>query len=330
MSKLLKPPRLSPASRTAFRIAAIYAIVALSWIFFSDELLRFLTGVPATYSLLQTIKGSFFVATTATLLYWLGYRHASAIERYAERLATMREINKGILGVLSAHAPAETAYAALGRIRRLMACKRGDVVLFDFAAQTFTRLVMDLNGETEMQVGQSYPLAAFGDLGPLQRGEIMKADDLTLRQDLSDLDRQLLQEGIRSYIRVPLMVKGELIGSLNLASDRPRFFSKEHIEVASEVADQLAIAIRQAQLYEDLQKSNNKLAEALQAKDEMLQNVSHELRTPLTHIRGYSDLLLDGVMGALNSEQRHALSIIQNRTQVLTLLVDDLLTPSDT
>ncbi len=58
----------------------------------------------------------------------------------------------------------------------------------------------------------------------------------------------------------------------------------------------------------------------------MLQNVSHELRTPLTHIQGYSDLLLDGIMGALSPEQHHALSVIRSRAQILTLLVDDLLT----
>ncbi len=323
MGTMLKPPKLSPQARASFRVAGLYAIAALLWILFSDELLRFLTGVPATYSLLQTIKGSFFVATTATLLYWLGYRHTSAVERYTERLAALREIDKGIL---NARAPTETAYAALSHMQRLIACQRGGVVLFDFAAQTFTRLAMDLNGEADIQVGKSYPLAAFGDLGALQRGEIMKVDDLTRCQNLSDLDRQLLQEGMRSYIRIPLMVKGELIGSLNLSSDRPRFFSKEHLEIAREVADQLTVAIQQAQLHDDLQESNSKLAEALRAKDEMLQNVSHELRTPLTHIQGYSDLLLDGIMGALSPEQHHALSVIRSRAQILTLLVDDLLT----
>jgi PAS domain S-box-containing protein len=455
MGKMLRPSKLSPARRVAFKIAGIYAVVALLWILFSDEIIRVLTVVPSSFSLAQTLKGSFFVATTATLLYWLVYRdivvirrsqetlteseeryrelienandiiythdlagsftslnkagekvsgytrdeilkmnitqvvipeHVALIhqmlerklagegatvyelqmvakdgrrialevstrliyqgeqpigtqgiarditerkqaeevlQRYTERLTTMREIDRGIL---SARAPDEIAYAALSRIRRLIACQLSSVIFFDFTTQTFLRLVMDLSGESSLELGKPYPLAAFGDIGILQRGEVMKADDLAAQQDLPDLDRQLLSEGTRSYIRIPLITEGELLGSLNLGADRSSFFSNEVIEIAHEVADQLAIAIRQAKLYKNLQRTNTKLAEAVQAKDEMLQNVSHELRTPLTHIRGYSDILLDGVMGDLSNEQRHALAIIQSRAQVLTLLVNDLLT----
>jgi signal transduction histidine kinase len=84
-------------------------------------------------------------------------------------------------------------------------------------------------------------------------------------------------------------------------------------------AGQLEKAVRTA--YE----KNLQLESALQAKDTMLQNVSHELRTPLVLIIGYSELLLDGVPGNLNSDQQRALTVIRDRSFALSHLVDNLL-----
>lgn len=65
--------------------------------------------------------------------------------------------------------------------------------------------------------------------------------------------------------------------------------------------------------------------EAERAKSEFVSTVSHELRTPMTSIKGYTDLLIKGVVGALTNEQLNFLSIIKDNTDRLTVLVDDLL-----
>src|SRR5207249_10893352 len=48
----------------------------------------------------------------------------------------------------------------------------------------------------------------------------------------------------------------------------------------------------------------------LKFKDELLSHVSHELRTPLTSIHQFATLLLDGLAGELNPEQREHLASI--------------------
>lgn len=53
-----------------------------------------------------------------------------------------------------------------------------------------------------------------------------------------------------------------------------------------------------------------------------VQNVSHELRTPLSIIQGYAELLRDGSLGALASEQQEVVGIILNRAYELRTLVD--------
>jgi len=69
-----------------------------------------------------------------------------------------------------------------------------------------------------------------------------------------------------------------------------------------------------------------RLQAAVHAKDEMIQNVSHELRTPLTHIKGYTELLIDGVLGELNADQRQAMVTINKKADTLARLVNGLLT----
>jgi signal transduction histidine kinase len=60
-------------------------------------------------------------------------------------------------------------------------------------------------------------------------------------------------------------------------------------------------------------------------KDEFVQTVSHELRTPLTFVKGYLELLLEGMMGEVSAEQRDALQIIFQRTESIIRLVSDII-----
>jgi signal transduction histidine kinase len=179
--------------------------------------------------------------------------------------------------------------------------------------------------ETDIEPVRRLPLQEFKNIWKLQRGEVLAVEDLLAQSELSSVESRLLGNGIRSYISVPLIADTEAIGSLNLRWDRPHAFTQEDTEIAREVANQLAVAIRQAQLDKKLRQTNAALQKAMKAKDEMVQNVSHELRTPLTHIIGYSEILTDGVLGAIDEEQLYAINVIHDRARALSELVDTLL-----
>jgi len=59
---------------------------------------------------------------------------------------------------------------------------------------------------------------------------------------------------IRSFLGVPLIVRERLIGLLAIDAREPNYFTDDHVRVASAFADQVAIAIENAQLYNDLQE----------------------------------------------------------------------------
>ncbi|OQY18635.1 MAG: hypothetical protein B6I34_10445 [Anaerolineaceae bacterium 4572_32.1] len=74
-----------------------------------------------------------------------------------------------------------------------------------------------------------------------------------------------------------------------------------------------------------LQEANRRLREADRLKNEFVANMSHELRTPLNSIIGFARVILNGIDGPLNEEQRTDLTAIYTSGQHLLSLVNDIL-----
>jgi signal transduction histidine kinase len=74
-----------------------------------------------------------------------------------------------------------------------------------------------------------------------------------------------------------------------------------------------------------LKESNDRLKELDKLKSNFLATVSHELRTPLTSVIGYSDMLLEGLAGAMNDEQRDYVKTIMDKGETLLSLITQIL-----
>jgi len=96
----------------------------------------------------------------------------------------------------------------------------------------------------------------------------------------------------------------------------------------SAVANYAALRV----LHDDLEKRRHE-AEALNAelrtldgmKSDLLANVSHELQTPLVSIRGYTEMILKGRLGAINDEQKKGLTLSLKNIDRLIAMIDNLL-----
>ena len=126
-------------------------------------------------------------------------------------------------------------------------------------------------------------------------------------QDISDAERKWLA-GLNVDIYLPIYAKKEWIGLLALGPKRSgdRYFDDE-IVLLSTLADQTAVALENARLFDDLRARtreikqlntdlatvNHELARMGKAKTDFIDIASHELRTPLTQVRGYTDILED-------------------------------------
>ena len=88
-----------------------------------------------------------------------------------------------------------------------------------------------------------------------------------------------------SLIRIPLLAEGNRIGALNLTADDVQTFTAEHVEIAHEVADSLAVAIRHAQLNEQLQVENVYLLEELERNFQEIVGASPAMRKVLQDVQ---------------------------------------------
>jgi signal transduction histidine kinase len=106
----------------------------------------------------------------------------------------------------------------------------------------------------------------------------------------------------------------------------------ENLEAASP-AEETRLRAREAlQVAESLrqhcQTGMDELAEqiqeAQQAKHKFTSHVTHELRLPLTSIRGYTDLLRQGITGPVTEQQLNFLNVIKNNVERMSALISDL------
>jgi PAS domain S-box-containing protein len=174
-----------------------------------------------------------------------------------ERLTILHQIEQGILAARSAEEIADTS---LQQIQRLIPCQRISLAVFDYEADEAVLFAIVLHDDGPADIGRRIPLSAFSSLETLKQGEHYVLEDLLAVEDLTAVERQRLEEeGIRSYVNVPLIVRDKLIGSLNLAATQPNPWQPEHLEIAHEIADQLAIAVEQTRLLAAAERRANEL-----------------------------------------------------------------------
>ncbi len=174
-----------------------------------------------------------------------------SLQQFAERLATLHAIDRSIL---STQPLANTVQNALDYITPSFSCTRSSVTLFDFENQKARLLAAYTDSGSAITTGDQIPLETFIAINKLRRGEIHITPDLGALSQRPPIMQTLYNEGVRSYMNVPLLAQEELIGSLNLGSRKPNAFTREHQEIALEVANQLAVAIRQDRLYEETRR----------------------------------------------------------------------------
>lgn len=133
----------------------------------------------------------------------------------------------------------------------------------------------------------------------------------------------------RAELVVPLRIGKRVLGVLDLQSDRANAFDEEDVLALQGLADQLAIAIRNADLFEAIQQARRLADEANRYKSVFLSNMSHELRTPLSVIIGHTQAMIsptaDIYSTPLPDEYANDLETVRKNGEHLLALISDIL-----
>jgi signal transduction histidine kinase len=248
---------------------------------------------------------------------------ATALERRQEALTSLYEVGQEIVSILNLDQLLESI---LDRATILVGAERGFLVLWDPDRDTFAVAVarrFDRGEVDDAQIEISH--------GIIRRVLAHREAVVTTNAQEDPrfrTSRSIITYQIRSVLATPLIAKEELIGAIYVDTRiSVRLFDQDDLALLSAMANQAAVAIRLARLYEDLQTRNQELQEALgelqETQDELIRaerlsvvgrmaaTIIHDLKSPLTVIQGYAGLL---ARDTLEPETRQRYSKIITRS----------------
>lgn len=193
---------------------------------------------------------------------------------YELRLKSLRAIGRAIR---AAHAPEITARTALRHIRRLVPCAQAIVLAFDLDIAE----AVVLAASPDRAAGARRPLGASDIADVLHRSRPYMVGDIDAVSQLPPLALSFIPDGMRSFIRAPLVAGGQMIGSIDVVARAPNAFQDHHVESICEVADQLAIAFQHNQLVDQVRANSARLRalshQILEVQENERRHIAREL-----------------------------------------------------
>jgi len=142
--------------------------------------------------------------------------------------------------------------SALDKVLELMKGDTGGILLLDEESQTLSYRVYRglseefVKGIAGLRLGEGIAGKAA------QLGEPIYVDNIS--EDPRLTRSVVIKEGLRAFASVPLQSKNKVLGVMNITSHSIRRFTPEDIQLLNSIGNQIAIAIENARLYNDVQR----------------------------------------------------------------------------
>src|SRR5215475_658893 len=271
-------------------------------------------------ALLQTFADQAVIAIENVRLFKELEVRTHELTQSVEQLTALGEVSRAVTSTLDV----ETVLSIVGLRARQLASADGCVIYeYDAASEQFRVRATDNLDAVYAEALRSLPIGK----GEGISGHAAEIRDPFQVADITDPDAYqsrvrdvTIQGGYRAALAVPLLREDEIIGGLILIRKTPGSFSAEVIETLKTFATQVALAIQNARLFEEIANKSRQLEAASRHKSEFLANMSHELRTPLNAIIGFSEVLNERMFGDLNAKQEEYLKDIHASGQHLLSL----------
>jgi GAF domain-containing protein/DNA-binding response OmpR family regulator len=276
-------------------------------------------------TLLETFADQAVIAIENARLFAELQARTRQLGQSVDELTALSEVTQAVSSTLDLQ---EVLARILAQARRLSASDGG--VLFEYDAQADA---FHLRAAEQVDERRAALLRA----APLRRGEGAVGRAATTRAPVqipdirvegayqSRLRDALVAAGYRALLAVPLLREDQVLGGLVLNRRQPGEFPAGVVALMQTFASQSALAIQNARLFRELEEKGRQLEEASRHKSEFLAVMSHELRTPLNAVIGFSEVLIERMVGDLNERQEAYLEDILASGRHLLSLINDIL-----
>ncbi|MBI5642731.1 MAG: GAF domain-containing protein [Deltaproteobacteria bacterium] len=198
---------------------------------------------------MKGVAHQFSTALGQAKLYRYSVDKAMELSHKIETIQVMHEIDRSILSTLE---PQEILENSVMMITRLITADRVTVALVDEEKQGF--IFSSGFGVTSIPKGSFIPFSETSGTEVIYSGRPQYISDMGEMKSPFPLERKFLKEGFLSHIRVPLVVKGEVIGVLTVGSKRKSAYTPEDLQTLEKIASQISVALENSRLVADLQE----------------------------------------------------------------------------
>src|SRR3989442_633267 len=194
--------------------------------------------------------------------------HQQDLPRERDRLRLLLEVNNAVVSRLDLR---DVFAATAASLRRVIPHVLASLYLYDPDNEVVSRHALDSpSGKGLLQEGFVGPIDSTPAGPAIRTGKPALFDEDDLKRLQSDVGRLLLEEGVKSGCCVPLKSHNRLLGTLNIASLHSGAFSQDDVDLLSQVANQIAIAVENALAYRQIEELKDKLnKEKLYLEDEI-------------------------------------------------------------
>jgi signal transduction histidine kinase len=241
------------------------------------------------------------------------YFYHRVLEEFSRRLVTIMDLNRLL------HMLADT-------VEKSMSVTRISIFLYNPEKEIFRRALVRGLPENEMAD------VSFKSGDPIIRW-LHKKKEAILRPELEGKLRSPEEEELfkvmarfQAEVCLPLIYMDRLIGFINLGHKfEEEMYYREDLDLLNTLANQLAIAIENANLYESLKKSQNimRRADRLASLGTLISSLAHEIRNPLVSIKTFTQLLPERMED--EEFRNYFLKVASGEIDRLTTLINELL-----
>ncbi len=174
-----------------------------------------------------------------------------------DRLRLLLEVNNAVVARLDLR---DVFAATTASLSRVIPHVLASLYLYDPDQDVVSRHALaSPSGKGLLQEGFVGPVDSTPAGPAIRTGKPALFDEEDLKRLQSDVARLLLAEGVKSGCCVPLKSHNRLLGTLNIASLHPGAFSQDDVDLLSQVANQIAIAVENALAYRQITELKDKL-----------------------------------------------------------------------